>query len=230
MDRQYIRDHQVIERYLSGGLAADEEQAFEEAYLVDPEILNELQLAERLREGLRDLNAAGGIETPQRKTRLSSWMSSPQYAAAASVLLAATLVFAGVLYYESAARDRFVASSAVTRLVPLVAVRGADANVISTPAEDEWIVLLIDPGFTDYDTYRAVLERRDANVAEPIWSRADMRPTYEDMIAVGLAGGLLRPGEYDIRLEGRMDEWPAERFDEISRTPFIVAAPDRSAE
>ena len=38
MDRQYIRDHQVIERYLSGALTADEEQAFEEAYLGDAEI------------------------------------------------------------------------------------------------------------------------------------------------------------------------------------------------
>ena len=38
MDRQYIRDTQVIERYLQGRLTAAEEQAFEEAYLADPEL------------------------------------------------------------------------------------------------------------------------------------------------------------------------------------------------
>ena len=50
MDRQYIRDHAVIERYLSGALTAEEERAFEEAYLGDQELLDQLQAAERLRE------------------------------------------------------------------------------------------------------------------------------------------------------------------------------------
>ena len=49
MDRQYIRDHAVIERYLSGALTAEEEQAFEEAYLGDQELLDQVQAAERLR-------------------------------------------------------------------------------------------------------------------------------------------------------------------------------------
>ena len=63
MDRQHIRDTDVIERYLQGTLSAAEEQAFEEAYLADPQLLEELEVAERLRAGFKDLDAA---EAPGR--------------------------------------------------------------------------------------------------------------------------------------------------------------------
>ena len=60
MDRRYIRDNQVIERYLKGTLTADEERAFEELYLGDPDLLDEIQLVERLGQGLKDLGATDG--------------------------------------------------------------------------------------------------------------------------------------------------------------------------
>ena len=78
MDRQYIRDHAVIERYLSGTLTADEEQAFEEAYLGDAELLDEVQAAERLREGIKELDSAGRLERPSTPTVWRQWLASPQ--------------------------------------------------------------------------------------------------------------------------------------------------------
>src|SRR5262245_15181334 len=119
MDRQHIRDNEVIERYLSGALTADEEQAFEEAYLGDPELLNQVETAERLRDGIKKLDAAGRLERMRPPARWRQWLASPQYAAAASVLLAVSLGFSAMLFRENTIlrQDGLAQVSASTRLV-----------------------------------------------------------------------------------------------------------------
>ena len=54
MDRQYIDDNNIIDRYLMDQLSADEASAFEMYYFEHPEILEELTIARALRDGLRD--------------------------------------------------------------------------------------------------------------------------------------------------------------------------------
>jgi hypothetical protein len=45
------------------------------------------------------------------------------------------------------------------------------------------------------------------------------------MVALGLPGRLLPPGDYEVRLEGGKRDWPAAReLDELSRTPLTVTA------
>ncbi len=228
MDRQHIRETQIIERYLQSKLSAAEEQAFEEAYLGDPELLAELEAAERLRDGLKDFHEAErGAQAPPR----SRWLelaASPRFGIAASLVAAVALVASGVLFVqnrglESAVTAPFAAASSM-RLLPLVSVRGAgDANVISAPAADEWAVLLLDPGFADYDRYRAVLVRVDGTAEQEILHLDDMTPTYEHQLALGLPGRMLAPGDYAIRLAGGRRDWPAGRaLDELSRTRLTV--------
>lgn len=228
MDRQYIREHQVIERYLAGVLTGDEEQAFEEAYLGDPEILDQLQTAERLRAGLKDLNGAGRLERLRPAAPWRQWLKSPQYAAAASVLLAVSLGFSTMLYREN--RDLRgeggLSASPITRIVALETVRGGAASEIPAPAQDELTSLLLDAGTVAYDTYRATLTRLDDERPEPIFSRDDLVPQLGSSIVVSVAGRSFPSGQYEARLEGRMDDWPAGRFEEITRTPFSVAARD----
>ena len=221
MDRQHIRDTDVIERYLQGVLSAAEEQAFEEAYLADPQLLEELEVAERLRAGFKDLD---GAEAPGRaappRARWLDFVGSARYGLAASLVAVAALVSTTVLYVQDQG-----AGSAVTqtRLLPLVAVRGAgNPNEIAAPAPGEWTVLLLDPGFAAYDSYRAVLVRRDG--AEVL--RLDgLTPTYEGLLALGVPSEALAPGDYEVRLAGGRRDWPAtQALDELSRTPLTVAA------
>lgn len=223
MDRQYIRDHAVIERYLSGALTAEEEQAFEEAYLGNPELLDEIQAAEGLREGIKKLDAAGILERLRAPARWRQWLASPQYAAAASVLLAVSLGFSAMLYRENLVlrQDNFSQVSPSTRLVRLEAVRGGDPIEISAPAPDELTVLQLDSGTVAYDTYRGTLTRRAGAQSEPIWSRADLMAS-DDRILMTVSGRSLQPGDYEARLEGRMNDWPAERFEEITRMDLTV--------
>jgi hypothetical protein len=111
-------------------------------------------------------------------------------------------------------------------LLPLVSVRGGGgANVVAAPAADEWTVLLLDGSFTDYDRYRAVVVRRDAGAEQELLRLDGMTATYEGMLAVGLPGRVLTPGEYEVRLAGGRADWPAGRdLDELTRTPLTVAA------
>jgi hypothetical protein len=239
MDRRQIRDEQVIERYLGGTLTAAEEQAFEEAYLADPELLEELELAERLRAGLKEAGVAGtaggagftagaaaaAAYRAGPRARWQALVASPRYGLAASLVAFVALASTAALLVQnrSLGAGAPAAAQTHTRLLQLVSVRGADnPNQVAAPAPGEWTVLLLDPGFGNYDAYRAVLARRDG--AEVL--RLDgLTPTYEDQLALGMPGDLLVPGDYEVRLSGRKRDWPATREpDELSRTPLTVAA------
>jgi hypothetical protein len=137
------------------------------------------------------------------------------------------LGFSTVLYQENRElREGTGTTFARTRFVTLEAVRGASDTTVREPDDDEFIVLLLDSGVAEYDTYRAVLTRRLGASSEDIWSGADLTPELGGSIPIGLPGRILRPGDYEARLEGRMNDWPADRFEEISRTPLTVVARD----
>lgn len=228
MDRQYIRDNQVIERYLAGALTAEEEQVFEETYLGDSEILDQIEAAERLRDGIKELATSGRLERLRPPPAWRRMLASPRYAAAASVLLVVSLGFSTVLYRDNRdlRADDFLSTSAITRFVRLDAVRGGDTAPIREPTADELTVLFLDAGTVAYDTYRATLTRRDGERSLQIWSRADLVPEPDETIPIGVPGRRLRPGSYEVRLEGRMDDWPADRFEEITVTRLTVVPRD----
>src|SRR5688572_20357326 len=101
MDRQYIRDNQVIERYLQGRLTADEESAFEEAYIGDPALFQDLKAAELLRRGLELHEAdATGEQLPSAGARSAN---APRYALAASLVAAVGLAASAYLFVENRA-------------------------------------------------------------------------------------------------------------------------------
>ncbi len=54
MDRNYILEHNIIERYLLNKLTPDERDAFEQFYLGDEYTQDELETAKRLLEGFRN--------------------------------------------------------------------------------------------------------------------------------------------------------------------------------
>jgi hypothetical protein len=226
MDRQYIRDHGVIERYLAGALTADEERAFEEAYLGDAELLEQIETVERLRDGVKGLDATGDLD--RSRPRWQRAFASPRYGMAASVLLAVSLGFSTVLYNENQLlREGASQSPLITRFVALESVRGANVTEIATPEQDELIMLMLDAGVVAYDTYRAVITRRDGEQSEQIWSRADLQSELNGTtIPVNLPSRMLRPGAYEARLDGRMNDWPGGRFEQIAVLDFRVVPRD----
>jgi hypothetical protein len=223
MDRKKIQDEQLIERYLAGQLSPAEEQALEEAYLADPALLEEIRLAERLREGLKDLPEAERAPRPATRPRWLEIAGSPGYGIAASLVAAAALLASGVLYFQGSGLGAATSSGGArpARVLSLVSVRGAgNPNTFAASSRDEWTVLLLDTGFADYDRYRAVLSK---DGREEILRVDDLTPTGDGMIALGLPSRLLAPGNYEVRLEAGKRDWPSSRaLDEVSRTPLAV--------
>jgi hypothetical protein len=159
--------------------------------------------------------------------RWRRFAAAPQFAAAASVLLVVSAIFSGVTYLENQSlrhsTDGF-AASAPTRLVPLFTVRGDSATTISRPSPDEWTVLVADPGFTDYDRYEATVSKRSDTSSEQVLRLDGLAPSYDGQLAIGMPGRLLESGDYSVEIDGRMNDWPADRQSEsAARFTFTVA-------
>ncbi len=111
MDHRYVEEHQLIERYVLGGLPEDELASFEEHYLACPECLDQLQLAESMARGFK--RAAGqdvARLAASRQLAVLAWLSrlgrSRQAAVLAMALLVAVLVPGGLAWRELGQRGR----------------------------------------------------------------------------------------------------------------------------
>jgi len=213
MDRHYVNEHQIVDRYLRDELTAEEQAEFEAFYLSDQETLAELELAEKLQAGLQAGAAQGLLPPAVRPNRFVRIITSPQWAAAASVLLAVTLVFSGFQY----SRQQAVPDFSTPQLVPIYATRGPDVVEVPRGQEGAWVVLLVDPGFEPYDDYRAKITATPSRAV--VWEAQDLEPGYEELLAIGVAGSVLQPGDYVIHIEARSG---ADGFVEISRMPIRV--------
>ncbi len=228
MDRKYIDMHLLTDRYLQGTLAEGEKAEFEERLVWDRELIDELDLAERLREGLQESVADDKYTASHGNfgivARLSDVLAVPRYAAAASFLLALTLT-AGVLLNPFMPGGGYQANQATpTEIVPLLVVRSATVQTIGVN-ENAWTVLLVDVTGT-YDTYRVTV-RKDESGAEPIWMQDELLPTYPDALAVGMPGSALAAGRYVLSLEGVRDSATGVKtYEHIQNILFETALAD----
>lgn len=234
MDEDRINDNLLIERYLQGKLSEEEAAEFEERYLSSDELLDELESAERLQQGLNDLatlekaQATGQARSPGTLVSgINSMFQSPRYAMAASFFLVVSLGFSTFLVQQNVRLSEIGQGLAVpAEIVPLVSVRGTTGgesiNTLYLSDTAQQFVLMLDPGFEAYAHIRATVFRLDPT-REPvrIWQVDNMTPGFEDMLALSLPGAVLEPGDFEIHLEGWRDEWPAgHAFDPIRTIYF----------
>jgi hypothetical protein len=203
MDTKYIEMHLVVDRYLQGALSGNEIAKFEERLTWDQELIDELDLAERLRDGLREVTEEGSHTVAVDRVGIGDWLSSlffvPQYAAAASFALAVALT-SGVLMNPFGAgpgTGGFHANP--TEVVPLVVVRSATASPVVFTAGAQ-LVLLVDMTGS-HASYRVTI-RADRPGASPFWVQDDMRLTHLESLAISMPGDLLEAGRYVLTVEG----------------------------
>ena len=231
MDRQYIQENQLVERYLRGTLTGrfvgkligkpmgkltdEEEAAFETYYIADPQTLAELEVAGKLQPRWQDfiLDTAGWGK---------SVIVTPQYAIATSVLRMFSIGLSGMFFRELQQTPVYEG----TRIVPVFATRGTSgtpATRLTTDGLDGWVVLLVDPGPEEYGSYRVTINSRTGADPVEIWQVGGLEPGYEELLAVGLPGEMLIPGDYEIRIEGRQAKASGgPDFSEINRLSFRV--------
>ena len=233
MERDLNEQNELIDRYLRGALSPEEQAEFEQALLYSDDLLDQLESERQLKQGLRDVAALAG-DSPRSQNAPTGPMAlfhSPRYAMAASFLLVVSLGVSSTLLYQREQQGQ-AHPGAATQIVPLVSVRSASGpatvNTLFADA-DEHIVLMLDPGFEPYTSFHATIHRlADGSREELVWDIDGLQPGYEDMLAVSIAPGVLRPGRYVAtvlgRTEARSGEPETVRVDSI---PFRVVPADQ---
>lgn len=218
MDREYISEHNVIERYLSGRLTDEERAAFEERCLWCSDTLQELEVAEHLREGLRDVDMSRGTARAPARGPLTRWLMSPQWAAAASVMLVVSLGTTGWLFTQLPAPDTALAT---TQVYSIEMTRGGEApsTVVRVGPDDRWVVVLVYPELGRHERYRAELYRSGETLQ--LWQASDIPPGTAESLALTLPADLLSPGDYRLGVIGLNEAAPGDPVGEVF---FRVAA------
>lgn len=219
MEKRYIDTHLLVDRYLQDSLEESELAAFEERLVWDEELVDEVQLASMLRDGLRKTANNGEYSLEESPlSRVADFFRVPQYAAAASFLFAVAL---GIGFLNSpmlSGSDRGGSTDVTTDIVPLMALRSSEGPTIYVNA-GSWTVLLVDV-VGSYERFRATIRQR-RNGGTEIWSGDELIPNYLDTISIGMPGHLLPAGQYLLTLEGTAASGSG--YEHIQDLPFTAA-------
>ncbi len=214
MDRRYVEENQIIDRYLMNKLSDEEAVAFEQIFLEDPELVQEIELRKRFLRGIRKadrtrLSQLGDDES----SSIWRWLSvmRPSFPTVAAVS-AAILLMVAVLQYSQITRlqrvnekqvnqiRQMMAPQVNTLLIPLVRTRGAPAGeepvirVHLSPSVEQ-VILTLDIEPLGFDNYWFSLNREGNG---RLWSsESDNAPP-----AVVLPAALLIPGDYYLHIHG----------------------------
>jgi hypothetical protein len=238
-----VKENQLVERYLQGKLSDQEQEAFEEFYLSNPETLEALELAEKLQRGLQEAAASGYDSEYQAPGFFQSILGSPQYAMAASVLMLFSFGLSGVLYQQlqssDTGPDAFGPTVGQSLFVPMIeATRsGPEAeppNLVRIEDPQAWFAgsvnLGVDQGFTEYAVYRATVSRDMPDGPAEVLRIVGLEPGaglpvgYEEMLSIEIPGRILPPGDYRILLEGSPDDAGVDlQFTKINETRFRIS-------
>lgn len=230
MEKDYLENNLLVERYLRGELSAEEQTAFEEALLSSADLVDQLESAELLQQGLHTVATVEQARSAASTTsRFATLFNSPRYAMAASVMLLVSLGVSGTLLYQRDSQPGTVPVMS-TQILPLVTVRGApgaqSVNALKVADGNVQTVLMLDPGFEQYTHYRATIYRLEAGKEPTRVVQVDgLKPGYEEMLALSLSSRGWKPGDYEVAIEGWRDEWPAgHAFDLIDTVPLRVVS------
>ena len=212
MDRRYIEENQIIDRYLMDKLSDDEMETFEQLFLEDPEIVREIEIRKLFIRGIRQADRTGLLQISEdESSSLWHWLPGmgPAFPAVAAVTAAILLVVA-VLQYNQITRlqnvnaeqvgriGQLMAPQANTLLVPLGLTRGATPGAepvvrVHLSSTVEQVILALDIELLSFDNYRLSLDREGAG---QLWSSdSDSAPP-----AVVLPAELLVPGDYYLQI------------------------------
>jgi hypothetical protein len=212
MDRDFIARNQVVERYLSGRLPLKGATEFERFCRDNPQVLDELGLADRVNAGLRLLEASGKPE-PWQEAKQPFW----QKIQVTIGLMAAVVVLAGGLWYsmndsaaksqritklEHQAAERPLDPATGTREIRLLPSREGGSN---TPAitigggPAQLVDFKIDESRSPYKVFRVTIDRIDQGRVAVI---SELAKDSNGHLRIALNSSALGPGNYQLTIEG----------------------------
>lgn len=190
-------DHDLIRRYLAGGLTDEEEIVLETRIVRDAAFRTELELSAALKQGMRELDSRGEIDGILGGAR-PAWRH-PAIAVAASVAL---LAIAGlsVLYVVDSPRPGDPAAKTVSLYLERTRGVPTDDTVNWTlGAAPTRLELHLDVGASPAPRYRVEIWREDKDGTAPLMKSVEST-SAEGHVVVAFDDSLLAPGLFEVRL------------------------------
>ena len=212
MDRDFISRNQVVERYLSGRLPLKGATEFERFCRDNPEVLDELGLAERVNAGLRLLDASGKPE-PWQEAKKPFW-AKPQVTIGLAVAVVGLAIGLSVVMNDSSAKslrlkklqdqasERPLDPATSTREIRLLPSREGGSN---TPAitiggnPAQLADFKIDESRSPYKIFRVTIDRIDQGRVAVI---SELAKDSNGHLRIALNSSALGPGNYQLTIEG----------------------------
>jgi hypothetical protein len=170
---------------------------FEERLVWDEELIDELDLAERLKEGLHAAAEDRSYSGPSEAglvPRLRLVFSNARYAVAASFIagIASSVLVLGPQSYAPSSDEMHYS------VHELQVFRGGGGPVIDTQP-DTISILKFDVDHS-FENYRVTIQA-EGN-PEPLWQQGGLVPDGDGMLAVGVPGASLPSGPYVLTVYG----------------------------
>ncbi len=213
MDRDSISRNQVVERYLSGRLPLKAATDFERYCRDNPQILDELGLAERVNAGLRLLEASGKPE-PWQEAKKPFWQK-PQVTLVLAVAVVGLGIGLSMVLNDSSAKslrikklqaqasERPLDPATSTREIRLLPSREGGSNTpaitIGGGGSTQLADLKIDESRSPYKIFRVTIDRIDQGRVAVI---SELGKDSNGHLRIALNSSALGPGNYQFTIEG----------------------------
>jgi hypothetical protein len=204
MDRDFIARNQVVERYLSGRLPLKGATEFERFCRDNPDVLDELGLAERVNAGLRLLDASGKPEPWQEAKKLGLTAVVIGLGIALSFVMsdsAAKTQRINKLQGQAAEHPLDPATS--TREIRLLPSREGGSNTpaitIGGGGNAQLADFKIDESRSPYKIFRVTIDRIDQGRVAVI---SELAKDSNGHLRIALNSSALGPGNYQLTIEG----------------------------
>ena len=213
MDRDFIARNQVVERYLSGRLPLKGATEFERFCRDNPEVLDELGLADRVNAGLRLLDASGKPE-PWQEAKKPFWQK-PQIALGLAAAVIGLGIALSVVLNDSAAKtqrinklqsqaaERPLDAATSTREIRLLPSREGGSNTpaitIGGAGNAQLADFKIDESRSPYKIFRVTIDRIDQGRVAVI---SELAKDSNGHLRIALNSSALGPGNYQLTIEG----------------------------
>ena len=213
MDRDFIARNQVVERYISGRLPLKGATEFERFCRDNPDVLDELGLAERVNAGLRLLDASGKPE-PWQEAKKPFWQK-PQVTLGLTALVIGLGIALSFVMSDSAAKtqrinklqnqaaERPLDPATSTREIRLLPSREGGSNTpaitIGGNGNTQLADLKIDESRSPYKIFRVTIDRIDQGRVAVI---SELGKDSNGHLRIALNSSALGPGNYQLTIEG----------------------------
>jgi hypothetical protein len=198
MNRKYIYDHHIVERYLADQLDDAEREAFEACCLAHPEVVSDMESVARLKVGLATLRDRDEL-TPLLQAKRSPSRLMAIAAAVAALAIGALLFFV----VPRSPQPVLVAatSSPIAASYDILRMRGAsDDAQIELPPSPQAIALRVWPE-AESATYALTLLRiSDDGSLQQLASLAPLAAGADGLVIAYLNSGGLSKGRYQLVL------------------------------